>query len=205
MYLSMKASRWIFPLPTPPLTLQRRINLKDFPQRWAIPLPHPAPYWIPSRPVSLPSSSPESCPARGCQSPSTWSPLYRVPSPCKSTRLCLSTGHAWKTGMWCSGSSKVRQWRKITSFKYISLKNQFLRPDFKKLFTISSLHRLSRCRWETWLPGLCIFPLSAWSASIPARAAWCGLNSGSPGHSGGGAWKQGPAQLLVAMQTGKSK
>lgn len=73
---------------------------------------------------------------------------------------------------------------------------------FLHLSLILALYRLCWCHRKTQLPGFCILPGPAGTASFPARASWCGLTSSSSGYSCGRAGEQRPAQLPVAMQTG---
>lgn len=74
---------------------------------------------------------------------------------------------------------------------------------FHSSLRLSHHLRLSWRHRKTQLLGFCIFPGTAWTTSIPAWASGRGVTSSSSGHSGGGAGKQRPAQLLVAMQTGR--
>lgn len=101
MFWSMKALLWTCPIPTLPSSPRTPTSIKHFPILWRHSLNIPAHrHRRFSSPLSLSRRSPESCPARGSRSPSTWSRLSLAPSPCAQTPLCPSTGPVWKTGMW---------------------------------------------------------------------------------------------------------
>lgn len=107
MSWNMKASPWTRPVPTPPSTPRPPTPPRNSPRPWTCPLSRPARIRSLSCPVSLPLCSPESCPVRGCLSPSTWSALCPRPSRCAPTS-CPSTGPVWRTGTWSYGFSMVR-------------------------------------------------------------------------------------------------
>lgn len=192
MSWSMKTSLWICLIPTPPSNPRTPTRLKTSPWAWARPLSNPTLRHTPSRPVSLPSCSPGSCPARGCPTPSTRSLPCLLPSRCTRTPLCHSTELVWKTGMWFSGCWKVSK-RNVHR----------LRIAFHRILTLLFIHRLCRCHRKAQLPELCLLPGPAWAPSLPAWTPGCHLPASSSGDSCGRAGEPRSPQFPVEVQTGR--